>query len=97
MRKYKILFAPVARQDLERLFHFIQDANPAALGHAADRLKKAFELLQQHPQAGYLLDHLPPFREILIPFGKGSYIIRYRLDKKTINVVHFWHSQEKRG
>lgn len=92
----KILFSPVARDDLRRLYAFIRDQNPSALARAAARLKIAFQLVQKYPRAGYRLSHLPPFREFLVPFGKGNYVIRYRIEKKEIVIVHLWHSREER-
>lgn len=92
----KIVFSPVARDNINRLYHFIEQKNPSALGKAALRLKQVFRLLQKYPNAGYSLDHLPPFRELLVPFGKGNYVIRYRIEKKRLAVVHLWHSREDR-
>lgn len=92
----KITFAPQALNDLKRLYQFIEDQNPRALKRAAVQLKSAFHILQKHPQAGYQLDHLHPFRELLVPFGNGNYVIRYRIEKQTIHIVHLWHSREDR-
>lgn len=93
----KLVFSPVALEDLQRLYAFIADKNPAALKKAAERLIRSFQLLTEHPIAGYALEHLPGIREFLVPFGKGNYIIRYRIYKEQISIAHLWHSREDRS
>lgn len=93
----KVLFAPTALEDLNRLSAFIEAINPTILKEAAARLKAAFQILAKHPEAGFILEHLNPFREFHMPFGKGNYVIRYCLDKDTVNIVHLWHSREDRS
>lgn len=92
----KLIIAPTAYQDLQRIYSFIQEENPKVLRRVADRLEKAMRTLLEYPLAGYMLDDLPPFREFLVPFGKGNYIIRYRVEGKFLAVVHLWHSREDR-
>jgi len=48
------------------------------------------------PQAGRPLPNLDPFREILIPFGDGGYLARYRYDQSTdtVYVVSIRHQRE---
>ena len=92
----KIVFSPVAFQDLQRLYKFFKETNPPSITKAAERLKKGFGTLRQYPLAGYPLESLPPFRELLVPFGRGNFIIRYQLGEETVNVVHLWHSREER-
>lgn len=92
----KLDFSPVALADLHRLYTFIEINNPSALPRAADKLLRSFEILKKYPQAGYVLEHLPPFRELLVPFGRGNYVIRYRVEKGILHIVHLWHSREDR-
>ena len=92
----KLVFSPVAIEDLQRLYIFISERNPSSLKKAAKRLRQAFEILKEHPLIGYELDHLTGIRELLIPFGKGNYVIRYRAEKKRVSIAHLWHSREDR-
>jgi len=39
---------------------------------------------------------LAPFRDLIIPFGKGSFIIRYRIKHNTVVITYLWHSREDR-
>lgn len=92
----KLVIAPTAYQDFQRIYSFIQKENPTVLGRAANHLEKAMSTLLKYPMAGYLLEELPLFRELIVPFGKGNYVIRYRVEKETLFIVHLWHSREER-
>lgn len=92
----KLIFSRNALEDLERLYSFMSQINPSGLDKSAKRLNQSFDMLQEHPLAGYGLDQLPKTRELLIPFGKGNYIIRYRIKNKQIHIAHIWHSRENR-
>lgn len=36
-------------------------------------------------------------RELFLPFGAGSYVLRYRLDASgSVVVIRVWHSRENR-
>jgi len=49
-----------------------------------------------NPESGRPVEGLSTFREILIPFGAGNYVLRYREDNFTIVVIRVWHSKEER-
>jgi plasmid stabilization system protein ParE len=40
----------------------------------------------------------PGYRELVVPFGAGAYIIRYRVDHRRNKVVitRLWHGREQR-
>lgn len=92
----KLEFSPTALKDLHRLYTFIENENPPILPRAADKILRSFEIIKKFPQAGYVLEQLPPFRELLVPFGRGNYVIRYRVEKGVVYIVHLWHSREDR-
>lgn len=91
-----LIFSPSAYQDLSRIYAFLAKTDPGAVAKAGVRLKQAFLSLSKYPLAGYPLGDLPRFRELIWPFGKGHYVIRYRLEKDAVNIVHLWHSREDR-
>lgn len=88
-------WSETARADVARLRQFIEPKNPTAASRAAEALKKGAALLLDHPGLGRRLEGRLD-REISIPFGKGSYIIRYRLDGDDIVILKIWHSREER-
>ena len=92
----EVIWLPDAITDLIRLRKFIQDKNPSAAKRAASKIKEGSLTLMSNPESGRPVEGLSSFREILIPFGAGSYVLRYREDNVTIVVVRVWHSKEDR-
>jgi plasmid stabilization system protein ParE len=65
-----------ALADLERLFDFLADDNPK---HARERIvsvRRAFELLADHPLLGREVED--GRRELILSRGKFGYIAKYR-------------------
>lgn len=79
-----------------RLREFIEPHNPAAARRSAETLKKAANLLLDHPAIGTRLEDRED-RELFIPFGQFGYIIRYRLHEGTIVILRVWHGFEDRS
>lgn len=92
----EVVWLPDAITDLMRLRIFIQDKNPSAAKRAASKIKEGAVILMSNPESGRPVEGLSSFREILIPFGAGNYILRYRKDNSITVVVRVWHSKEKR-
>ncbi|MBM7070719.1 type II toxin-antitoxin system RelE/ParE family toxin [Shewanella sp. 202IG2-18] len=93
----EVIWLPDAIADLVRLREFIQDKNPSAAKRSATKIKEGALTLTNNPESGRPVRGLSPFREILIPFGAGNYVLRYREDNLTIVVVRVWHSKEERN
>lgn len=92
----EVVWLPDAVTDLVRLRKFIQDKNPSAAQRAASKIKEGALTLMSNPESERPVEGLSSFREILIPFGAGNYVLRYREDNVTIVVVRVWHSKEDR-
>ncbi|MDR3554170.1 MAG: type II toxin-antitoxin system RelE/ParE family toxin [Syntrophobacteraceae bacterium] len=88
-----LIWLPAARDDILRLRRFIEPDNPEAARRAAERLKKATNLLLVHPGVGKRLEGRQD-RELFVPFGKHGYIIRYRLDGEAVVILRVWHALE---
>lgn len=82
--------------DLSRLRRFLVDKNPRAAQRAVATIRERLVLITETPSAGRPVPTLEPFREILIPFGDGGYIARYRHDDATdtVYVVAIRHQKE---
>lgn len=93
----EVIWLPDAVADLVRLRKFIQDKNPSAAIRAASKIKEGALTLINNPESGRPVEGLSSFREILIPFGAGNYVLRYKEDNLTIVVVRVWHSKEERS
>jgi plasmid stabilization system protein ParE len=90
-----IVWLPSAAKDLARLREFIKNKNPSAAQRAASRIKEAAQILKENPEVGRPVDEMLLFRDLYIPFGSGSYILRYREEANRVVVVRVKHSKEE--
>jgi plasmid stabilization system protein ParE len=92
----QVRFAPPALRDLERLREFLRPKNQDVVKRAAVAIKKAVQVLGQHPQIGRPADNLEPeYRELLIDFGDSGYIALYRCDSGDfVTVLTIRHQKE---
>ncbi len=93
----RLIWLPEAFADIQRLRKFIQPHNPTAARRAAQRITAAAKQLQEHPACGRPVKGLPEVRDLLIPFGSGNYVLRYRLVGPLVVIIHVWHSREDRS
>ena len=93
----RLIWLPEALADIQRLRQFIQPHNPTAARRAAQRIKAAAKRLQEYPASGRPVKGLSEVRDLLIPFGSGNYVLRYRLVGPLVIIVHVWHSREDRS
>jgi addiction module RelE/StbE family toxin len=93
----RIVFAPQAVDDLERLTDFlIENDKNAALATIA-LIEDAVQILSKHPLVGRLCDnHL---RELVISRGKSGYVALYSFEenKKAILINAIRHQKESGG
>ena len=91
----EIVWLPDAVRDVARLKEVIREKNPIAAQRAASRIKEASLILKENPQAGKPVEEVLPFRDLLIPFGSGNYVHRYREDEDRVVIVRVRHSREE--
>ncbi|MBI2840430.1 MAG: type II toxin-antitoxin system RelE/ParE family toxin [Acidobacteria bacterium] len=91
-----LIWLPDAVDDLARLRQFIAEHSQASADRAARRIQEGVRILMELPEAGKPLEdeELTEFRDLVVPFGSGAYVLRYRLDKGSIIMVRVWHSRE---
>jgi len=94
----KLIVTRAALADLERLRTFLADKNPAAAQRAVAALEQAMESLDIFPDRGRP-SSLARARELIVPFGRSAYIVRYAHLKRANEVVilRIWHGREDRG
>lgn len=85
-----------AYADVERLHDFLFAKNPDAAGRVVDLLFESAGSLKAAPRKGRPVQS--GFRELIVPFGKGAYVLRYRIDEAAaaVLIVRIWHSRERR-
>ena len=91
----EIVWLPEAARDVARLRDFIQEKNPQAAQRAASRIKEATQILTGNPEAGRPAEEVLPFRDLIVPFGSGNYILRYREELNRVVIVRVRHSKEE--
>lgn len=91
----RLIYTPKAIDDLIRLREFIAQHNPKAATRMARLLKESAARLKIHPLLGVAVEDMP-FRDLIIPFGAGGYLLRYRviMETQTVVVVGIRHARE---
>ena len=93
----RLRWLPEAITDLERHFAFIAEHDPQAAARAAGAILRGADRLADTPRLGRLLADGTERREVVIPFGAGAYVLRYRLEgDETAVLLRVWHSRESR-
>lgn len=91
----RLIYAPGAIRDIQRLREFLRPKNPLAAKRAAKAILDSVKVLTHHPQIGRPVDEMPPeFREWLIDFGNSGYIARYRFDGVDVIILAVRHQKE---
>lgn len=68
-----------------------------AAARAARVILDGGDRLQASPLLGRPMSDDTPRRELFLPFGAGSYVLRYILEKPDrVVIVRVWHNREDR-
>lgn len=80
---------------MQRLEAFLAVENPEVAQIAIDRLLQELPFLCEFPALGRPVHTLPEgFREFLVRFGKGAFVVRYRTTPTRIVLLAIRHSRE---
>ena len=91
----QIIISAKATRDLKKIRDYLLQFNAEAAQKAAATIIEATNQLLCHPSMGKPLEDIPDYRELITPFGSGTYSIRYRLDFDKIIVLGIKHSKER--
>jgi plasmid stabilization system protein ParE len=91
---YEVRLSPMALRDFARLADFLSLQSPAAANRAREAISAAIVSLQEHPGRG--LSAGGTLRELVIPFGRGGYAVRYRIGETIVLVTRIFHTRERR-
>jgi plasmid stabilization system protein ParE len=92
----EVAWLPEALEDVQRLRLFLLDKNPIATVRVAKVLQDGAKLLASFPEAGYPMNDGTDRRELFLPFGASSYVLRYIIDGQIIAIIRVWHGRENR-
>lgn len=90
----KIIWLSQAVNDLARLREFVGEKNPEAASRVVITIKNTVKILQDYPYIIHPIEDLPDFHDLVVPFGAGSYITRYRMEGDMVYIVGVCHSKE---
>ena len=90
-----IIISAKATRDLKKIREYLLQFNIEAAQKAAATIIEATNKLLSYPLLGKPLEDIPEYRELIRPFGSGSYTIRYRVDFDLIIIAGIRHSREK--
>jgi plasmid stabilization system protein ParE len=93
----KIPVSQAAADDLARLHDFLADKNAVAAGRAIAALISAVQSLETFPERGRP-SGTPNVRELIVPFGRSGYVLRYAYRRQTdeVIVLRLRHAREAR-
>jgi len=91
-----IVFAGEALDDLERIFEFNFQADPATALDHINKIRGAVLMLDTHPEIGRRLRGHSSLRELVISRGKSGYVALYEYSpaESLVRVVAVRHQHE---
>ncbi len=91
-----IVFDTGALDDLERIFEFNFERDPATALDHIDKIRSAVTILDAHPEIGRPLSRDPALRELVISHGKTGHLALYGYSpvEKLVRVVAIRHQRE---
>jgi plasmid stabilization system protein ParE len=91
----RLKWSPQSLRDVARLHDFLAPKSRDSAKRAIKAIRQGLKLLGKHPEMGRPVEDLPTeFREWIIEFGDGAYIVLYRYDKKEVVILTIRHSRE---
>ena len=98
--KKALIWVTEAGVDLIRIHNFLEANAPLLTERVEKLIEETAEQLLTHPYLGKSMSDETGRRELKVRFGRGGYVIRYRLDlesePKHIAILRIWHTREHR-
>jgi plasmid stabilization system protein ParE len=91
----RVIWSPGALEDLARLRRFLAGVNPPAAIRAIKSIREGVKMLGTNPGMGRpVLDLNSEYRERLVVFGAGVYVVRYRVEDHAVVLLTVRHGRE---
>jgi plasmid stabilization system protein ParE len=93
----RLVVSRAATNDIARLRDFLGLA-PGTAQRVAAALNSAIQSLQAFPDRGRPCEDVAGVRELLVPFGRSAYVLRYAHfpDAGELVILRVWHGREER-
>ncbi len=91
-----IVFDSEALDDLERIFEFNFERDPATALDHIDKIRSAVRILEAHPEIGRPVGGDSTMRELIISHGKSGYVALYEYSRVTtlVRIAAIRHQRE---
>lgn len=91
-----IVFSEGALADLEKIFDFNAERDPATALDHIDKIQSAVTVLEAHPEIGRRVAAGSPLRELVISRGQAGYIALYEYSPAAnrIRILAVRHQRE---
>ncbi len=91
----RIKWSQRALRDVFRLHDFLASKSGAAAKRAVSAIRQGVKSLGKHPQMGRPADEMSlEFREWIVEFGSGAYVVLYHYDGKQVVILAIRHGRE---
>lgn len=91
----RLKWSPNALRDIARLHDFLSSKSRDAARRAVKAIRQGIKILGTNPEAGRPVDELPAeFREWIIEFGQGAYVVLYHFAGKEVVILAVRHGRE---
>ncbi len=85
-----------AQADLDKVYSFLAVRNPQAARRVLRTIREGVRILRTYPEVGHALrGPMSAYREWVVQFGRGSYVVRYFYDGKTVTITDVRHGREE--
>ncbi len=91
----RLKWTPQSLRDVVRLHDFLVSKSRDAARRAIKAIRDGVKLLGNHPEIGRPIEDLPvEFREWVVEFGSGAYVILYRYVGDKVVILAIRHGRE---
>jgi plasmid stabilization system protein ParE len=90
----RLVIAPGAFRDIDRLTDFLLESDPAAARETGEVLISGLQILKRHPLIGRKTVH--EYRELVVSRGRSGYVALYTFDAMAdvVTVLAIRHQRE---
>ena len=91
----RLRWSQAALLDVARLHAFLTPKSRDAAKRAVKAIRQGVKALGKHPEIGRPVEEMPlEFREWVIDFGHGAFVVLYHYDGKQIVILAIRHGRE---
>jgi plasmid stabilization system protein ParE len=88
-------WSPQSLRDISRLYGFLASKSLADAQRAVQAIRQGVKSLAKFPEMGRPVEELPTeFREWVIEFGGGAYLVLYHYNGKEVVILAVRHGRE---